>query len=365
MPMVKKCAHGRGLTPKGRRAKWRACGCQWYGDVRVNGVRVYLPLGPNEIVARSGYAQASADRLTGKLAVRKPNVRTVEDVARAWWESLAAENPPPRPATLNAYRSRANLISAWFGSGDIRSVTGQDISDFNTAVESKYSVNYARDVRTTFGNVMRYAVARGLIPSVPETTSRKRKRPSPQVERLSIDGANKVIEALTEPLASMAEVALLTGLRRGELLGLTFADVDLERRVLRLREQVTEHGRGPLKTTSSNRVVSLSARAVEIIKVRLALEPTNQVWDVDYWIAGKELRAAMIECGVYRKGRGWHSFRHANAALRDRAGESLRSAAASMGHGARYAQTLAYGWSAESGSADALDAARERPGTSE
>ena len=53
---------------------------------------------------------------------------------------------------------------------------------------------------------------------------------------------------------------------------------------------------------------------------------------------------------------GWHTIRNAHASLLDQAGVSLRDAAARMGHGHNFAQTLAYRLSAEiAGSIKAME----------
>lgn len=358
----KKCRHGRGKpSERARMRAWRACGCAWYGDLYVSGVRRFVKLTNDENESRAMLARLVAERAEGKLKLAEPRERGsgVETVAKAWLASVEAENPPPRPATLNAYRSRVKVIAGWFGAVSIGRVTEGDVEDFLADVDSSYSANYARDIRTTLGHVMAYAVRQGHIGSSPMPTGRRKRRAgNGSTERLTIEEAERVIAALNEPCRTMAELALLTGLRRGELLGLRTRHVDISGARLRLVEQVTEHGRGPLKTPTSERVVSLSPRAVELVKPLLG-EPAAPLFEVSYWTAGVEMREAMKRAEVYREGRGWHSFRHANTALREMAGESIRSAAAALGHGSEFARTMSYGWSAESTPAAPLDSARD------
>lgn len=66
-------------------------------------------------------------------------------------------------------------------------------------------------------------------------------------------------------------------------------------------------------------------------------------------------RVSGAASGIHRPGRGWHSLRHAHAALLNELGGSLRDAAARLGHGANTAQTMAYGWAAEHAGVDGLD----------
>jgi len=91
---------------------------------------------------------------------------------------------------------------------------------------------------------------------------------------LSADQARKLLDfAGDHRLGGMFVVSLTTGLRIGEVSGVTWADVDLTRGVLRVRQQVQALGKGiitlaPLKTVSSRRTLSLPVVAIEVLKVR-------------------------------------------------------------------------------------------------
>ena len=69
-------------------------------------------------------------------------------------------------------------------------------------------------------------------------------------------------------LASYLELS--TGLRRGELLGLQWADLDLEQGILRVRRQVARiNGQvmeAPLKTKNAYRTLALSVDAVGVLQ---------------------------------------------------------------------------------------------------
>ena len=68
----------------------------------------------------------------------------------------------------------------------------------------------------------------------------------------------------------MYYIELATGLRRGELLGLKWEDLDLEQCTLRVQRQVSringEVVEAPLKTKNSYRTISLGEDAVGILK---------------------------------------------------------------------------------------------------
>jgi len=91
---------------------------------------------------------------------------------------------------------------------------------------------------------------------------------------LSSDQARKLLEfAGDHRLGGMFVLSLTTGLRIGEVSGVSWADVDLTRGVLRVRQQVQALGKGiipfaPRKTASSRRTLSLPAIAGDALNAR-------------------------------------------------------------------------------------------------
>lgn len=86
-------------------------------------------------------------------------------------------------------------------------------------------------------------------------------------------------------------VALLLGLRRGELLGLRWKDVDLERGELRVRQQVRRMDKTievttKLKTASSRRTLPLSEGLVTILMAHLAIVQTMRTKAGTAWQDG-------------------------------------------------------------------------------
>ena len=65
---------------------------------------------------------------------------------------------------------------------------------------------------------------------------------------------------------------LATGLRRGELLGLKWTDVDLDRGILKIQRAISrQNGKiaeAPLKTKNAYRTLPLSADAIDVLKAQ-------------------------------------------------------------------------------------------------
>jgi integrase len=89
----------------------------------------------------------------------------------------------------------------------------------------------------------------------------------PEVEPLEPETLNNVLAAVRDdPLAAFYVLALATGLRRGELLGLQWDDVDLEHGETRVRTQA-QHGEiTSLKRVKGRRIIPLAPMAVEALQ---------------------------------------------------------------------------------------------------
>ncbi len=161
-----------------------------------------------------------------------------------------------------------------------------------------------------------------------------------QQERIALtpDQFRQLLAELKEPCRSMVLIAVLTGLRRGELFALRWGAVDFERKVMRVREAVYEGHFNTPKTRSSIRNISMGG-ALERLFVSLRpdgavasdlvfasqkgtpLRPEN--------ILKREIHPACKRLGLPRV--GWHNLRHTSATLLHEH-EPLRVAQAILGH---------------------------------
>lgn len=71
-------------------------------------------------------------------------------------------------------------------------------------------------------------------------------------------------------LAALYHLAIFCGLRQGELIGLRWADVDLERRELRVTGQIQRGKRQRGKTRKAHRTIPLTSRMVSILQIHRA-----------------------------------------------------------------------------------------------
>lgn len=333
--LVKRCRHPRG--------EWDGCGCAWYVRRRVAGRDTYTNVGSDPVAARAA--------LEG--GARRADVPLVDLLAE--WLALQASRPGARPNSLAVYRSRARHVRAWFGGVPARSVRPDHLTRMVDALlAAGYAPATVQGVYSLTTAVLRHGVRTGALRAVPVPFDGPGiPTPRPRAHALTLEQVEQVIGRLAAPWRQVAELVLLTGLRWGEAVAIEPGDVDGA--VLRVRRTANRYaGTNDPKTRAGQRVVPLTPRA-RVILAELALPVGG-----DYRRAREALVHAMG--ALHQPGMGWHTIRNAHASLLDAAGVSLRDAAARMGHGAHYAQTLAYGLAVEAGHDGGLDAVRRRAG---
>lgn len=179
--------------------------------------------------------------------------------------------------------------------------------------------------------------------------------PRKEAQALTPAQASGVLAAAAgEPLEALFVLAIKTGLRRGELLGLRWRDVDLERGIVRVTGTLQPSGKGmppaimEPKSASSARAVVVSPSIVESLRDHRKRQSARRL------LAGSEWRdfdfvfttALGSPVGPMTVGRTWarllaavgaesmpsHATRHTAATLMLSAGVSPRVASERLGH---------------------------------
>jgi integrase len=146
-----------------------------------------------------------------------------------------------------------------------------------------------------------------------------------------------LLAKLPEPLRTAAELDAFTGLRRGELIGLQWRDVDFENLVIHVRRSVVMMVEGLPKTEASSKDVPLDAALAEsLLKLRLYSphsKPEDWVFasprmkgKQPYWPDGlwqRHGRDAVIEAGISKRV-AFHTFRHTYTTLLTQNGEDVK-----------------------------------------
>lgn len=158
----------------------------------------------------------------------------------------------------------------------------------------------------------------------------------PNVEQLRY-----FLPALPEPCRTVVLVAVLTGMRIGEILALRWKRLDLSRGAIEVAETFSDGRFGSPKTRSSKRVIPMSSPVCEALRTHRAASLRTAPDDLVFCtskgtpLSPKNLynRVLAPACDALQVPRvSWHSFRHNHGTLLGEVGESLKTAQAILGH---------------------------------
>ncbi|HKV26719.1 MAG TPA: site-specific integrase [Candidatus Acidoferrales bacterium] len=248
-----------------------------------------------------------------------------------------------RPGSVATYGSklRTHLIPA-FGGKRLNEITRWDIQNFLTdQARHGYSGAHVHGMKTTLSKVMQTAVEWRFINENPTRGCRvARQALAKQRIFLDVQQIQKLCNALSEPCRSIVLVAVLTGLRIGEILALRWGRVDLLHNIIRVEESYS--GRfGPPKTRSSRRTVPISSPLRALLQTQQARCKSTAERDLVFAthkgtpLSPKNLRNRALE--PTRKTLGlpkisWHTFRYTHATWLSEAQVPARIAQSILGH---------------------------------
>jgi integrase len=251
------------------------------------------PGAPRRQIRRQGFATkaAATAALTAIMAAqseggeyREPSKVTLGDYASTSWLP-AVERSQLKPTTKRFYADMYTLhVAPALGDHQLRAITSEEIHKLLDALQadptkgrggSGLSASSAARVRVTIGKLLGAAVKDGLLVRNPvEEVETPRGR---TVERTAwaVDQVGTFLDAIgNDHLAPLFHAALRWGLRRGELVGLRWRDVDLDAASLRIVNTRTLVGyavvEGPPKSERSNRTIYVDPQTVEVLRDHLA-----------------------------------------------------------------------------------------------
>lgn len=227
-----------------------------------------------------------AARAAGSLG--RPTRQTLEEYLWSWLHVhrhfAGQDGKGLRPNTVRNYQNLIRRhIGPAIGAIPLAELAPQHLENLYTRmVESGLSVRMAEMAHRLLHVALEAAVDKDLlrrnpcdrISRPPTTRYRAEDRP-----RLSWQDVPRVLEAVRGTIYFVPLlIAMSTGLRRGEVTGLRWQNVDLERGVIRVREQLQQDEEthevrlAPVKTPASRRDVPLPPDVVEVLRQHRAAQ---------------------------------------------------------------------------------------------
>lgn len=315
----------------------------------------------------------------------RPSPKTLAAWLDEWLRGVAARTV--RPSTLGRYRLDVDRWSLALGSVRLAALTVDQVQTqlarWRASDLSDGSVHNARAVLRT---ALAEALRQQLIPRNVAALVRARQPQRQSYPTITPEIARRMLDALADtPLAAPVTLALATGLRRGELLGLRWEDCDLDRPSITVAHQQQRRAGAyelaPLKTERSQRTLVLPAVAVEALRGRKRQQAEDRLRAGARWADTLGL-VFTTPLGAPRNGGSlthafakalaaaglphvrWHDLRHGAAALLLVQGASMRVVMEQLGHSTISVTMNTYAGVAPElmrDAADRLDQALTRP----
>jgi integrase len=285
---------------------------------------------------------------------------TVAEAGAAWLAQ--AESDGLEASTVMQYRQHLDYhITPFLGDVKLSELTLATVADFrNTLIREGRSHAMAKKTLTSLGGILATAMAAGRVARnvVREQShqhgARQRRLEKRHDRRLEVgidiptkDEIRAMLAAASGRWRPLLVTAVFTGLRASELRGLTWADVDLDRATLRVRQRADRWNTiGAPKSATSQREVPLAPVVVNTLREwklacpngELDLAFPNGKGTVDSLpnMHRRGLGALQVACGIatdpMHPKYGLHSLRHTAASLFIEQGFSPKRVQALMGH---------------------------------
>jgi integrase len=242
-------------------------------------------------------AEARGDAARG-LVFDADNLKLGEYLGRWLADSVAGT---VRPTTFERYEQIVRLhIRPALGRLKLKNVTPAHVRGlYREKLEVGLSPRTVQYVHVTLHKALKQAVADGLIPRNATEAVKPPQVRREEIHPLTPEQTKKLFEAAKgDRLEALYVLAVTTGLRQGELLGLKWEDVNLETGTLRVRRTLATAKGGPVlpapKTRGSRRTVRLSQTALEALRSHLErqlveIDQAGDLWQENGLIFASEV----------------------------------------------------------------------------
>ena len=349
--MAKRRSNGEGNIRKRKDGRWE--GRYTAGHDPETGKQIFKNvLGKTQAEVKEKLKKALEE--AKKIDFTRTGKYTVEMWMEEWFENVCKIKV--RASSHQTYRGYIDHhIAPYIGDIPLEKLSTMDLQKLYRKLMTKgrveriesekqskgLSAKTVRNINQVISSAMDFAVAQKIVSVNPCKAVALPKVEHKEMQTIPAEHLEAFLrEAKETGVYEMYYIELATGLRRGELLGLKWQDIDWKNGIIKVRRQVArvdgEIVEAPLKTKNSYRAVTISQQAIEVLKTQKAktndeyVFPSPNGGPISPDSVNNMLKRVLARAGIHKV--RFHDLRHTFATIALQNGVDIKTVSGMLGH---------------------------------
>lgn len=267
------------------------------------------------------------------------------DYFEQWYQTY--REPHLAENSKNQYIANVKTIKLYFDKIKLKSINRSFYQKFINDFGKNHAKGTVKRLHTQIKSCVKSALADGIITKdfTYGIKSSYNSSLARHVEYLSIDELKRLTKAVSDDLmpgnipAYVILIAIYTGARFGEIIGLTWDDIDFRNKTIRINKTWDYHndqGFMPTKTPQSVRTIRVNSTLLTLLK-QCGVKDSGRIFDVKMTPffnekVNSELKRYLKLAGLNKRDFHFHSLRHSHVAYLLSQGVDLYAISKRLGH---------------------------------
>ena len=283
------------------------------------------------------------EQISRGLYMPEKRIPTFDKAAQQW---LEYKRPNIRPSTWDMYKGHLEYHFNEMNPLKTNMITTAMVEQFiNKRQNEGMNITTLRKLIVTFNQVMKYAVRHKFTDHNPvRDAERPRGQGGVETKKIKVLSPGEISQFLgavqNQKYRTLFKLAVLGGLRQGELIGLKWSDIDWQAKQLKVNRSFNKKAWYRPKSKKSARRVDLGPQMIKALRLWKLACPPNDLNLVFPSRTGKPLDDSTLVRKFFRPALKkanlsvirFHDLRHTYASLLIEQGENIKYIQSQLGH---------------------------------